>query len=294
MTIENFDITVVGGKSTLWVDSSRIEECLQRYREGGIESLGVNPQRGYCLHDLSFLEVYPDVSDLVVVNPVGGDFDLAPLLELEALNGLTISGPITLPVSQLPKLRVLRGNWHPALSLTGCQSLEVLDLSGYRSAEKDLAGFPSMPALRELILTGSNITSTKGIERLRQLESLELAYLPQLRRLEGIEALSALKTLTLVHSKKCDVVEKASGLSSLGLLSIISSGDLADVSFVASMPHLEEFRFVGTNVRDGDLRPLLRLKRVHFVRKRHYSHTPEQLRQAILSRGAVSDPSTSE
>ncbi|MCE9578148.1 MAG: hypothetical protein K8W52_33795 [Deltaproteobacteria bacterium] len=284
MTIESFDITVVAGKSTLWVDSNRIKECLQRYRDGGIESLGVNPQRGYSLRDLSFLAEYTDIGGLVVVHPVGGDFDLAPLLELESLNSLTISGPITLPVARFPKLRVLRGNWHPTLTLSGCQSLEVLDLSGYRSAQKDLTGLPSMSALGELSVTSSNIVNTNGIERLGQLVSLELAYLPQLRRLDGIETLVALKALTLEHCKKCDVVEKVSGLGGLEVLSVISSGELASVSFVANMPHLEEFRFVGTNVRDGDLTPLLRLKRVHFLPKRHYSHTPEQLRQAIDGR----------
>ncbi len=285
MTEATFDITVVAGTSTLWVDSSRIEACLQRYRGGGIETVGVNPQRGYSLRDLSFVREYPDIRDLLVVHPVGGDFDLAPILELESLESLTISGPIALPVSRFARLRVLRGNWHPDLSLSGCHGLEVLDLSGYRPARKDLSELPSMPALRELVVTSSNLVTTRGIEQLGQLVRLELGYLPQLRRLDGLEALSALKALTLVHCRKCDVVEKVSQLGGLEVLSVISSGELAGVSFVAGMPHLEEFRFVGTNIRDGDLTPLLRLRRVHFVRKRHYSHTPEQLRKAI--EGAV-------
>jgi hypothetical protein len=40
------------------------------------------------------------------------------------------------------------------------------------------------------------------------------------------------------------------------------------------MPELREFYFVGTEIIEGDLTPLLGLRHTGFFRKRHYSHTP--------------------
>ena len=45
------------------------------------------------------------------------------------------------------------------------------------------------------------------------------------------------------------------------------------------MPKLEDFRFVDTNVIDGDLSPLIRLKYAGFFDKKHYSHTREQIKK---------------
>lgn len=43
------------------------------------------------------------------------------------------------------------------------------------------------------------------------------------------------------------------------------------------MPNLEDFRFVGTEILDGNLSALMRLKFAGFLNKRHYSMTYEDL-----------------
>jgi len=43
------------------------------------------------------------------------------------------------------------------------------------------------------------------------------------------------------------------------------------------MPNLEDFRFMSTDVIDGDLSPLKRLRYAAFVNKKHYSMTYEDI-----------------
>src|SRR5205814_3136394 len=176
MSNTDFDVTTVNGKTTLSVDSSRIEDCLEYYRSQSIEELGINPMRGYALQDIEFLRRYTFVTALVIVFPITGPFDLSPIQALTGLRSLTISGPVPLVLRQLPQLKIFRGNWDPKLDMSGC-NLETLDLSNYRATSHDLTELPEQPALRELSIVQSRITSLHGLARFRSLEKLDLAFL---------------------------------------------------------------------------------------------------------------------
>jgi len=45
------------------------------------------------------------------------------------------------------------------------------------------------------------------------------------------------------------------------------------------MPNLEDFRFMSTDISDGDMTPTIRLKYAAFSNKKHFSHTLEQIRK---------------
>jgi hypothetical protein len=66
-------------------------------------------------------------------------------------------------------------------------------------------------------------------------------------------------------------------MKTLRVLRLNECGEIPSLALLDELPALEEFRFVDTNIADGDLRPVLRLKRVGFLRKKHYSHTPEEV-----------------
>jgi hypothetical protein len=61
-------------------------------------------------------------------------------------------------------------------------------------------------------------------------------------------------------------------------------GQIPNIQFLNDLPNLTGFRFVDTNVLDGDLTPCLRLDSVGFFGKKHYSHTPEEVDAIIASR----------
>src|SRR6185503_15443209 len=282
MSATDFEQTTVHGDTTLWVDSSRIEDYLDYYRSANIERLGINPMRGYALNDIEFLRRYPFVTDLVIVFPASGPFELSPIQALANLRSLTISGPVPLALGQFPRLKIFRGNWDPRLDLSGC-NLEVLDLSNYRAKSHDLTALPEQPALRQLSIVQSAITSLHGVAKFRSLEKLELAYLS---KLETLSELERLPSLTMLDCNKCRKLRNHAGVQELENLRVLrfnDCGEIPTLGFLDRMKKLEEFRFVDTNIIDGDLGPLLRLERVGFLRKKHYSHTPEQI-DALLAR----------
>jgi hypothetical protein len=76
-------------------------------------------------------------------------------------------------------------------------------------------------------------------------------------------------------------------LSGIEVLRLNECGEIEDLEFLYDFPHLIDFRFVNTNVRSGDLSPLLKhktLKSVGFMDKRHYSLKSDDVDQALESK----------
>jgi hypothetical protein len=284
------DITNVGGRSTLWVDSERIGESVAHYRTHSIDCLGVNPQRGFRLADLTFLTEFPDITDLTIVSPASCDFDLQPIRCLGSLRSLTVSAPTALSLGEFENLETARIGSHPGLSLIGCKRLKVLSLGAYRPKSRDLRELPPLPELRELELTRPGITSLEGISKHPLLRQLEVAYGGRLEKLSGLELLKEFTALHLYSCKRVQGIEQLASLTGLRSLRLNSCGSIPSIGFLSGMSALEEFRFVNTNIEDGDLRPLLRLKWVGFLAKKGYSHTPEQLDEVLREKGGGAIP----
>lgn len=53
----------------------------------------------------------------------------------------------------------------------------------------------------------------------------------------------------------------------------IQNKSIPSVAFLKDLSALREVNLTDTNVLDGDLSPLLRIPKVHFVNRKHYSHT---------------------
>ena len=289
MDAVGLDLTTAKGKTTLWVNSERVDECVAYYLTHPIDTLGVSPMRGYARKDIDFLREHPKVTALTLVSPATGDFDLAPVRSLHSLRSLTVSAPLLLPLGEFEHLESARGVWHPSLDLLGCKHLRILALTGYKPKSRDLTGLPELPALRELALVQTNVESVQGIRVFQQLRRLELAYATKLQELSELDQLTHLEEL---HCEKCGNLrlESLTALKGLRSLRLNFCGEIPTLKFLDDMPGLEEFRFVNTNVVDGDLRPLLRLKWAGFLPKKHYSHTPEQVDAILRPKGGGAIP----
>jgi len=285
MNATGFDLTTVAGRTTLWVDSARIDECLAYYKSHQLGSLGVNPTRGYALKELEFLRKAPFITGLTVVSPASGDFDLEPIRSLEGLRSLTVSGAVVLDLAAFRALEEFRGGWHSKLSLENCQNLTTISLRGLKAKSGDLTGIPELPSLCDLELVQANITSLLGVARYRKLQRLELDYLTKLERLDDLDRLPELKALVCQKCRKLAGYESLSVLSGLRSLRLNGCAEIPSLGFLDHMKSLEEFRFVGTNVADGNLAPLVRLRKVGFDSKRHYSHTPAELDAILRPKG---------
>jgi protein phosphatase 1 regulatory subunit 7 len=283
MTTEPFDVSHAAGRSTLWLDSARIDACLAYYAAEAIDELAISPSRGYRAPDLEPLRGRAELRALTIVSPPAYDFDVGPLVGLPNLRSLTASFPIHVPLSSWPRLELFRGYWTKTLRLEEARGLCTLDLSGYKPKSKDLSELPSLPLLVDLALVQANVTSLAGLSaQLPQLERLKLTYMRALGSIAEVARLPALDTLYCdVCRKLADAPAALSGHPRLRVVALNDCGALPDLQFVRTMPRLDDFRFVNTNVVDGDLTPLIGLANAGFLPKRHYSHTPEALRALL-------------
>ena len=125
----------------------------------------------------------------------------------------------------------------------------------------------------------SNIESLTGIEQFKKLKSVEFHYFSNLKHIKAVTNLSdTLDFLTVGNAKKITDFESVTALNKLKTLGFNSCGSIPSIKFINDMPNLESFRFMSTDVIDGDMTPSIRLEYVAFSNKKHFSHTLEQVR----------------
>ncbi|KPB06249.1 hypothetical protein [Bacillus sp. CHD6a] len=134
-------------------------------------------------------------------------------------------------------------------------------------------GFPEN--LLYLELNWSNIQDFLCIEKMNKLKRLELHNCTKLKNDFGLSGLAdTLEHLHINQSKKFVPNEEIFSLRNLRVLCLNSCGNLENLHFLNQFPNLIDFRFVDTNVLDGDLTPILdhpTIRSVGFLNKRHYN-----------------------
>jgi hypothetical protein len=143
---------------------------------------------------------------------------------------------------------------------------------------------PHYRSLKSLHLALGTAKSLVGIENFVQLERCNLFHCYGLREIATVAALSHLAFLHIDHCRNITDIDALKACRALRTLRLNSCGDIPSISFVGEMPDLEEFRFVKTNVLDGDMSPCLSLKECAFSNKRHFSHSLKQVEKAIRDR----------
>ncbi|MGN1108037.1 MAG: hypothetical protein ACI4RK_01530, partial [Oscillospiraceae bacterium] len=171
------------------------------------------------------------------------------------------------------------------IDFSDCEELTVWH---YNPSSHSFVDFPDARYIKTLRVYHSNITDFSGMDRFPYLRALEMAYCPKLFSFCGFP--DKLTFLMIEHARKLTHYEALGGRKTIETLRLFECGDIADLSFIAEMPALREFRLFNTNVADGDLQPLLdhvpRLETVVFNNKRHYSHTEKQIQEELQKRGA--------
>ncbi len=272
------------GPVVVWVESARIDECIAFARQQGSLRIALAPYMGFEGHDLEFLADHPDVRGVTLANLDDADVGGLRFLEgsLESLHLGENRQPIDF--SRFPHLERLQTVWHPGLTIESA-SLRALVVHKYKPKTKDLQALPSLPALDDLALTQSPIETLRGIGRFPNLGRLFLGVMSKLGSIADIAELAdgRLEILECHGCRKMADHEAVRKVRSLRVLRFNNCGEIPNLGFLDDLPHLGEFRFVDTNIADGDLRPLLRLESVGFFKKKHYSHTPEEV-DAIIGR----------
>lgn len=144
--------------------------------------------------------------------------------------------------------------------------------------KKKLCAFDSLPASENLLylqLNSANIIDFTGIEKYSQLKRLELHYCTKLSGDAGLQTLcNSLEFLHINQSKKFHFSDQILKLKKLRVLCLNACAPVESLDFLRHFPNLIDFRFVDTNVLDGDLRPIIEhptLRTFGFLDKRHYN-----------------------
>ena len=280
--MNTFKIVDWGRWRILWVESDRLEQSLEAFTEHTADGLGISPYNGFVGNDIAFLQYVPGLRGVVL--PYAEPFDLEVLRKLPELRFLTVAGNCqAFDYGVFRRMQDLRLEWHAKVTLPGEEaiSLESLYLRGFKPRGKTLRELPAYSGLTELELNQGNVNSLSGIERFTALAKASFFYQKQL---EFVEALSSTPVDTL-HIEACKRIVDLPSLARCPMLRKLrynNCGELPSLGFLSAFSHLQEFRFVNTNIVDGDLSPLLNLKTVGFLPKRHYSHRPEDFEEGTI------------
>ena len=176
-----------------------------------------------------------------------------------------------LPPGRLATIEFERGK---ALSevIAGATYYRIQKFKTKESGFHDLGGITSAEYLE---VNFSNITSFLEIAKLGKIKRLELSWCLKLESDTGLSEIGDhIEWLHVNTSRKFSPKKDLFELHHLKVLCLNGCAPLENLRFLEKMPNLLDFRFVGTNVLDGDLTPLMNhpnLVNAGFLDKRHYN-----------------------
>lgn len=191
--------------------------------------------------------------------------------------------------SEIPQGRYLNFDWketdYRTLDFSECRYLIIWH---HQNKDKNFHNLPDIDDLEYLEINWSSSISLNGLSKYQNLKRLELHYCTKIESLNGIEDLNTeIEYIHIDQSKKIKDHNRIVIFSNLRTLCFNDCGVVEDIEFISELKKLEDFRFVNTNVLDGQLLPLIdhpKLKSVGFLNKRHYSHKCEEIDNILLNR----------
>jgi hypothetical protein len=276
------------GRTFLCLVSARLEECLQALRNGDYYGVGISRYHGYQEDDLRILNEIPPIRGVHIqdrINDVSALSRFKDNLEYMLIADIGMD----LDLAQFRRLADLRlVDWSPRHKNIGkCASLKHLRFQSYSPASNDLSELVELRDLETLSLTKGKLKRLNGVKSLKTLQKIHLRYLTALEDLAPLCECKHLEEIIIGHCKKVRDFNVLKCLDKLSILCIESAADLPSVAFLQAFKSLRRMSLVGTNIIDGDLHPLLKLPHleyVGFLKKRHFTHTPEALNAILSSR----------
>jgi hypothetical protein len=148
--------------------------------------------------------------------------------------------------------------------------------------EREFSELSRSNKLLYLELNCANIKDFREIYKYRNLKRLELHYCLKLESDKGLSQIGdSLEFLHINQSKKIIFTEELLQLKKLKVLRLNSCASIDSLDFLIHFPSLIDFRFVDTNILDGNLNPILEhpsIRSVGFLNKKHYNYKSEKIK----------------
>jgi hypothetical protein len=227
------------------------------------------------------LLVHPfNISDLSAIN------NQHELVRLDIHTDPTLQA---IDFDNFPKLETFKGYWTIELkNLFKRDTLKELCLWKYTPSSKDLSEVKSLVNLESLDIIQSNIQSLSGIEGLKNLKRLSIAYDRNLESFGNFPANgNAIEQLEIEVCKKINVND-IKGFTKLKHLDLLNNGKYATLKpLIDNLPSLESLNFGETDLTDIDNSYFLNhpsLKEINFLDKRRYKFSCEELNKALKAK----------
>lgn len=263
---------------TKYVKSDSLAYDIEFINREQIKNIEINSARGFELDNLEILKEISFIERLnIVVDPSVDISAIHYLMKLKHLR-FAYDYKTTIDLSSFPELESLGCHWsYRILNLDKCSTLKKLLLFKFK---KELPYLQSLKSLQYLDLRQGTITSLEGIENFKDINTVHLYGLTKLEDIAPLtKAKQSLKYLIIDTCKKIKEVSTVMPqLENIEILGLSNIGELSDIEFIRDMKSLKDFRFVDTNVLNGDLSPVISLEYAGFMNKRHYSHTFEEMK----------------
>ena len=262
------------------IDSSRLDECMNYMYENNIKHIRIN-RLFYKEKDISFLDDLKDYLEGLSIDNYGYQYDVINKLHNLKIISVEDNGKDVIDFSNFPDLEECREFYFNKrlINIESCKKLRYLRALKYKPKSGDFSELPFIPSLEVLKLLYLTPTSLKGIERFSHLKALSLYRAHKLESLDDLVSLAdVLEEFELEGKTKIFDYQALGKLRVIKRLFLSNVGDIKNLSFLETMPSLNHFAFMDSNVVDGDLSYCKKVNGwVAFTDKKHYSMTMEEL-----------------
>jgi len=269
-----------GYGNALCLKTSWTNQYLDLIAKHRIKIIRLNDRIGWVDSDISFLLRVPGICGVDIISE--RVTDISPVFELKGLKTLSLycKANVAGDFRELRNLESLSLDWRnvyrSAFELNGLRRLNVLHYP-----DADLSNLNRNVHLRTLKLSSNRLESLSGIERFPKIKQLDLFRCRRLTSLKAIKSVRLIRTLTI---DQCPGVGDLSPLSCLGGLRTLEIENCREIRSLKPLLKCKELRRLqiagNTTVLDGNLGPLAKLphlKEVLLAKRKHYSHSDEEL-----------------
>ncbi|KAF2327300.1 hypothetical protein [Flavobacterium daemonense] len=194
----------------------------------------------------------------------------------------------TIWFEQLEQNKIFRKDFKENSIHTENKSFDNSEYAIIWHLKENLQSFDNLSENDKLLyleLHSANIKNFTGIGKLKNLKRLELHYCTKLEDDKDLIQISNnLEFLHINQSKKFKFSEELLKLKKLKALCLNACAPIENLNFLSNFPNLIDFRFVDTNILDGNMKPILEhptIRTVGFLNKKHYNYKPEKLKQEL-------------
>lgn len=225
---------------------------------------------------LEFLCNFPDIKILYLIY-CSKKVSFDGFKNLKFLEELTICDESPdIDFCDLKCLKFLAVDWRKGLFKNANYSnLKELMLWKYKSI--DVTDLNVFKTIESLYINKSSIETLNGLRNFSNIKSAKFLYVPKLLDISDM-AFCDLVEVCFLNAKNVNNYTFLGECKNIKRLRINESAPMESLGFIESLNKLHSFRFMKTDVLDGDLSNLLDVEDVSFTFKKHFSHNLHDFR----------------